>query len=148
LGGTISSCPVGSYCPGSGIPVGCPTGMLCAQPSLSAPLTCPAGAFCSNSTRLPSDCPPGSYCHPGSSAPVLCPIGSVCNNARMSSPVPCTAGMYCSVAGSTSTAGVCGVGNYSFTGDSTCSQCPIGLFNPSTGRIFVLCVVILVFAST
>lgn len=175
-------CPAGQYCPGVGnvrprdcypgtynpIPKQsnctlCPSGYVCPQWKMLAPVLCPAGFVCI-STGLSSPallCPPGYVCALGTRTldpsdiipfrPLPCPKGTYClggvaHNVTVDwlpnreegavAPQTCTEGTFCGGATrSVSGTAVCFSGHYCPPGSSSPTQAPVGSFSGSTGSV-------------
>lgn len=141
-------CPSGYVCPQWKMlaPVLCPAGFVCISTGLSSPaLLCPPGYICSLGTRTldPSDiipfrpkpCPKGTYC-----------LGGVAHNVTIDwlpnleagavAPQTCTEGTFCKEATRTvSGTAVCFSGHYCPPGSSVPIQAPVGSFSVTTGTV-------------
>ena len=75
-GGSVLTCPTGSYCPGGANASLCPSGTFSDTVGASICTRCPGGHYCPAGTsswaRL--GCGRGNYCPDGSGAPLPCPF--------------------------------------------------------------------------
>lgn len=124
-------CPPGSYCASSG------------SDTISG--ECQAGYYCDagSSRNDQHDCADGYYCPAGSSIKIPCPAGKYCTGINLATySGPCTAGYYCELQATTATpttsaqgGGVCSKGHYCPEGSFMQTPCPIGTYNPETGKV-------------
>jgi hypothetical protein len=142
-------CSPGEYCDGLGLPIPtglCDAGYYCiGRAQTSAPPGLPTGGLC----------PRGGYCPPGSSFPTSCDQGTFnnftggstqndctaclpgyyCSGTNLPSPSgPCAAGYYCQGGAYLPTQFLTPLGHYSLAGSSAPEECPLGTFNPETGK--------------
>lgn len=152
-------CPKGSYCPtGTSVPTACPigkympyTGAVASADCIDCPpgyycpnsgttdttiVVCTAGYICASGVSDPTTypCPAGSYCPAGSWQSILCAAGTYQANTAQSSCTNCPAGSYCEIGATSPT--TCPAGYYCQvnTGYRYTYPCPIGTYNPSTGK--------------
>ena len=137
--------PAGTYCslPGLSAPEGlCDLGYYCVLGANSSTPTdgttgniCPAGGYCETGSRVPQNCPPGTY-NPTAggrdlSACVLCLPGVYCSGeAKATETGGCMAGYYCPPGSYMSNMQPAAPGNYTLVNQSSQTQCPVGYYNP------------------
>ena len=70
-------CPVGSYCPASGLSVAqtCPAGSYCPVSGVIAATPCPAGSYCPEGSIVATPCTANSFC--SSTSTNVCPGNTV-----------------------------------------------------------------------
>jgi hypothetical protein len=123
------SCPAGTRLLSDATP--CPPGYFCPGGTKQA---CNAGTFVSSfsATRTTSaecfPCSPGFYSNAGSGSCLPCPSGTYGPNSGMETCLPCPSGTYSTATGqiSASTCTACSTNQYSFSGASSCADCPSG----------------------
>ena len=141
-------CSPGYYCTGEGAVnatnLPCSDGYICIGGAFSpTPVdnitgyACPAGHFCTNTSFLEQQCPPGMY-QPdvGQAQCLLCPTGTICSTGALVIYERCPAGHYCPDMGMIN--GIpCPVGTLSnITGSSDsgdCISCLEGMYCNSQG---------------
>ena len=144
--GGCTQCPPGTFGSSPGLSTSAcsgncsaPAGSACLAGSTSATGTlCPVGQYSLAGAGVCTNCSAGTY---GSSMGLstvgcsgLCAagrFGSVSGLSSSSCEGACTAGYACALGSSNATAAVCPPGQYSLSGWSTCSQCPVGLYGES-----------------
>ena len=113
-------CPLGYYgeveaatdCPA------CDPGTFAAQSGQTSCDVCGTGTFAGNGSASCTDCPSGSYqSTPGQPACILCPAGQQTGLT--------TRNIQCSP---------CPSGSFSALGSASCTECPVGFYQPATGN--------------
>ena len=114
-------CPVGSYCPASGLSVTqtCPAGSYCPVPGAATP--CPEGSYCPEGSIVATPCTANSFC--SSTSTNVCP-GNTVSPPLSSTYLNCTcpAGYSGSVSGiTTSNCALCVQGEYCPGSSQSCN---------------------------
>ncbi|CBZ50354.1 hypothetical protein NCLIV_008255 [Neospora caninum Liverpool] len=129
----VVRCPKGFYCPkGTGEPLPCPAGRVCATAQLGIDgVLCPGGRYCPMQSAEGEPCPAGYYCPQGAAAPLRCPLGTISTyteNAAEAQCTKCPAGKYCD---GTTNANQDKIDSTAFSGECRKGYyCPEGLYTP------------------
>jgi hypothetical protein len=149
VGGAVGGCmqcPPGTFGSSPGLSTSAcsgncsaPAGSACLAGSTSAPGTlCPVGQYSLAGAGVCTNCSAGTY---GSSTGLTTAgcsgqcaagrFGSVSGLSSSSCEGACIAGYRCPLGSTNATAAVCPPGQYSLSGWSMCSPCPVGLYGES-----------------
>lgn len=140
---TLYPCPAGKYNPIKGASsssacLDCLPGKYCSGTGKSTYTgDCQQGYYCpgANTSATGTTCSAGNYCPTGSTSPIPCPGGKACTTSGLSAPdATCTAGYYCSRSSTSVTATICTTGHYCEAGSASPTPCPLGKYNPTTGK--------------
>ena len=153
LGGMITTCPPGYFCPTSfTAPIPCAaTGSYSPTGSSTTCAPCPSGSYCTIPANI-TTCPSGNYCPSSSTAPNPCATGTYSISVGASSNLtcaPCPSGSYCTIPTNittcppgyfcplSSTAPLpCTAGSYTpISSRSTCLLCPPGSWTATPSSI-------------
>ncbi len=129
IASACNSCPAGKYNPGR-------SGGAAAY---SYCLSCPAGYYCAGGPMYYDNvqaitCVAGKYSADGAISCSNCAAGTYNSEKAQTSCAPCTSGSYSTIGALSCvyTSTSCPVGTFAIA-PSSCSACPTGKFNPSTG---------------
>lgn len=139
------SCWGGRYCSQTGLaePDGlCDEGYYCSSGAFTAaPIDgvtgglCPAGGYCPQGSKIPTNCPAGTYNPAAGQAAAsdcqACPAGSYCAGSSNPAPTgPCQAGYYCPAGAVFRTQVAAAAGRYTAEGAWEELLCAAGTYNP------------------